>query len=62
MSVRNVGVGRVWDCILRIYVSEEGGDREGVVSETTALLSYTLRYVSLSELINCENRYTCVHT
>ncbi len=34
------------------YVSEEGGDREGPVSEDPSLLSYTLRYVSLVELVN----------
>jgi hypothetical protein len=31
-------------------VSEEGGDEEGKSSETSSLLSYTLRYVSLTEL------------
>ncbi len=29
-------------------MSEEGGDGEGVVSEATSLLSYTIRYVTLS--------------
>ena len=33
-------------------MSEEGGDGEGVVSEVSSLLSYTLRYVSLTELGN----------
>jgi hypothetical protein len=33
-------------------VSEEGGHGEGVVTEASSLLSYTLRYVSLSELVN----------
>jgi hypothetical protein len=32
------------------YVSEEGGDGEDAGSEAPALLSYTLRYVSLVEL------------
>ena len=45
MKVRSVGVGRVWDCILRTCVSEEGSD-----SEESSLLSYTLRYVSLTEV------------
>jgi hypothetical protein len=34
------------------YVCEEGGDREGVDTESPSLLSYTLRYVSLAELGN----------
>jgi hypothetical protein len=34
------------------FVSEEGGDGESVVTETSSLLSYTLRYVSLAELGN----------
>jgi hypothetical protein len=33
-------------------VSEEGGDGEGVDSETPSLLSYTLRDISLAELGN----------
>jgi hypothetical protein len=33
------------------YVSEEGGDGEGVDSEAPSLLSYTLGYVSLVELV-----------
>ncbi len=33
-------------------VSEEGGTGEGVGSEVSSLLSYTLRYVSLAELGN----------
>ena len=41
---------RVWDCMLCACLSEEGGDGEGVGSETPSLLSYTLRYVSLAEL------------
>ncbi len=45
-----VDVGRVWDCILCTYVSEEGGDGEGETSEAPSLMSYTLRYVSLAEL------------
>jgi hypothetical protein len=42
-------VGRVWDCMLCTFVREEGGDGEGESSEVP-LLSYTLRYVSLTEL------------
>jgi hypothetical protein len=39
-----------WDgMVLASYVKEEGGDGEGVVSEASSLLSYTLRYVSLAE-------------
>jgi hypothetical protein len=34
------------------YVSEEGGDGEAVCSETSSLLSYTLRYVSFAEVGN----------
>jgi hypothetical protein len=33
-------------------VIEEGGDEEGEGSEEPSLLSYTLRYVSLTELVN----------
>ncbi len=50
MKVRNVGVRRVWDCMLCACVIEEGGDGKGVDSETPSLLSYILRYISLSEL------------
>jgi hypothetical protein len=50
MKVRSMGVGRVWDGILCAYVSEEGGDGEGVSSEEPSLLSYTLRYVRLTEV------------
>ena len=50
MKVRSVGVRRVWDCMLCASVSEEGGDGEGADSETPSLMSYTLRYVSLTEL------------
>ena len=51
MKVRSVGVRRVWDCMLCACVSEEGGDRgEGVGLEASSLSSYTLRYVSLTEL------------
>ncbi len=49
MNVRRVGVGRVWDCMLCTSVSEEGGDGESVDSEELSLLSYTLRYVSLTD-------------
>jgi hypothetical protein len=47
MKVRSVGVRRVWDCMLCVSVSEEGGDGEDVGSEASSLLSYTLRYASL---------------
>ncbi len=40
----------MWDCMLCTCVSEEGGDRVGEISEAPSLLSYTLRYVSLTEL------------
>jgi hypothetical protein len=52
MKVRIVDVGRVWDCMLCTCVSEEGGDGEGERSEAPSLLSYTLRYVSLAELVD----------
>jgi hypothetical protein len=32
-------------------VSEEGGDGEGPDSGASSLMSYTLRYVSLTELV-----------
>jgi hypothetical protein len=50
MKVRTVGVRRVWDCMLCVCVSEEGGDGKGAGSETPSLLSYILRYISLTEL------------
>ncbi len=34
------------------YVSEEGDDRETVRSETPTLMSYTLRYVSCTEVVS----------
>jgi hypothetical protein len=43
-------VRRVWDCMLCTYVIEEGGDGEGADVEASSLMSYILRYVSLSEL------------
>ena len=46
MKVRNVGVRRVWDCMMRPYMDRG----EDVDSEPPSLLSYTLRYVSLSEV------------
>jgi hypothetical protein len=49
MKVRSTGVGTVWDGMLCSYVSEEGGDGEGTVTEAPSLLSYTFRYVSLTE-------------
>ena len=39
VNVRNVGAGRVSDCILSIYVSEEGWDGESMDSEEISLLS-----------------------
>ncbi len=33
-------------------MNEEGGDGEGVGSEASSLISYTIRYVSLAELGN----------
>ena len=50
MIVRSMDVGRVWDCMLCACVSEESGEGEGTGSEASSLLSYTLRYVSLTEL------------
>ncbi len=46
---------------------EEGGDGEGVGSEEPSLLSYTLRYVSVTELNNVcrvglrEPMYLCTY-
>ena len=48
VNVRRVGVGRVGVCMLCTSVSEEGGDGEGADSEASSLLSYTLRYISLT--------------
>jgi hypothetical protein len=42
MKVKDVDVGRVWDCMLCTCVSEEGWDVEGAGSEAPSLLSYTL--------------------
>jgi hypothetical protein len=39
-------VERVWDCILCVYVNEEGGDGGRTDSETLSLMSHTRRYVS----------------
>jgi hypothetical protein len=50
MKVRSVGVRRVWECMLCVSVSEEGGDGKGAGSETPSRLSYILRYISLVEL------------
>ncbi len=50
MKVRIVGVRRVWDCMMCSFVREEGGDGKGAASKTPSLLSYILRYISLSEL------------
>jgi hypothetical protein len=48
-------VGRVWDCMLCICVSDEGWDGESVGSEALSLLSYTLRYVGLA-FLGCPGR------
>ena len=45
MKVRRVGVRRVWDCMLCAYM-DRGEDAE----ETPSLLSYTLRYISFTEV------------
>ena len=50
MKVRIMGVGRVWDGMLCTCVREVGGDGEGAGTEASSLMSYTLRYVSLTEL------------
>ena len=47
----------VWVAItmhLCTCVSEEGGDGESTGSEEISLLSYTLRYVSLTDLRECD--------
>ena len=49
MKVRIMDVGRVWDGMMCTCMKEEGGDGEGAFSEPSSLLSYTLRYVSLTE-------------
>ncbi len=50
VNVRNVGVVRVGVCIT-VYMRERGGgDGEGADSETPSLPSYTLRYISLTDL------------
>ncbi len=36
--------------LLCTYVNEEGGDGENTDSESSSLLSYTRRYVSLTDL------------
>jgi hypothetical protein len=39
--------------VISVYIGEQGGGgREGTGSEAPSLLSYTLRYVSLTELGN----------
>ncbi len=50
VNVRIVVVGRVWDCILCIDISEEGGDGEKTVSESLSLMLYTLRTVNQTDL------------
>ena len=50
MKVRNLDVGRVWDCMMCTCMNEKGGDGEGETSEAPSLLSYTLRYVSFAKL------------
>ncbi len=37
MKVRSVVVGRVWDCMMCVCVSEEGGDGEGVPDQKREL-------------------------
>ena len=50
VNVRSVGVGRVVGYMLCTCVNEEGGGEKSVDSETLSLMSYTLRYVSLTDL------------
>ncbi len=57
VNVRNVGVGRVWDCMLCACVSEEGGDGESAGSEALSLLSYTLRGSEALSLLSYTRRY-----
>ncbi len=49
VNVRSVDVERVWDCMMCTCVREEGGHGESVDSEVLSLLSYTRRYVSLTD-------------
>jgi hypothetical protein len=53
VNVRNVGVGRVGVCMMCTWVredSEEEGVEKSTGSESLSLFSYTLRYVSLTDL------------
>ncbi len=53
VNVRRVGVGRVGVGMLCTCVSEEGGGEKSsksAGSDDLSLLSYTLRYVSLTDL------------
>ena len=50
VNVRSVGVERVRVCMLCTCVNAAGGGRESSGSETLSLMSYTLRYISLSDL------------
>jgi len=62
MKVRNMDVGRVWDGMMCTCVNEEGGDGEGVFSEPSSLLSYTLRYVMFAELVTTRAEDKQCHT
>ena len=47
-------MGRVGVCMLCAYVSEERGDGEGPGSGALSLLSYILKYISLTDIgIKC---------
>ncbi len=50
VNVRSVGVGRVGVCMLCTSVREEGESEKSVGSEFLSLLSYTVTYVSLTDL------------
>jgi hypothetical protein len=43
-----------------VHATEEGDDGEGAGSETPSLLSYTLRYVSLSDLVRLSDVSVCM--
>ncbi len=50
--VRILGVGRGGVCMLCTYVSEERGDGKGEDSEPLSLLSYILKYISLTDVVS----------
>jgi hypothetical protein len=50
VDVRSVDVGRVGVCILCTCVKEERGGEGSSGPDVPSLLSYTLRYVSLTDL------------